>query len=201
MSLRPLGNPLPLGFLGQAVGSWAFACLQLSWISSTQAHTIAVAVLVFTVPLQALAAVFGFLARDAVAGTGPALLAGGWAITATATLLSPPGAFDAALGVLLMGVAAVLLVPALAAMRRLAAAAVLAASVVRFAITGVAELVGSNGWLHAAGWAGLALAAISCYAALGFELQAVTGHTWLPLGRTSARGVPLADEAGVRAEL
>lgn len=201
VTLRPLGNPLPLGFLGQAVASWSFACVQLAWLSPEESHTVAFCVLVFTVPLQALAAVLGFVARDPVAGTGPALLAGGWAVIATGTLLSPPGSTSASLGVLLVGVAGVLIVPAAASLGRVAAAAVLCLSVARFAVTGVAELLGDPGWLRAAGWVGLVLAAASVYAALAFELQAATGRRWLPVGRLATRGTPLPEEAGVRPNL
>lgn len=201
VSLRPLGNPLPLGFLGQAVASWAFACLQLAWLTPTESHTVALGVLVFTVPVQGIAAVLGFLARDPVAGTGPALLAGGWATVAVATLQAPPGATTAATGVLLVGVAGVLLVPAIASWGRLAAAAVLALAVVRFAVTGVAELLADQGWLHAAGWVGLVLSAVSVYAALAFELEAATGRSWLPVGRIATRPTPLSQEAGVRDSL
>lgn len=201
VALRPLANPLPLGFLGQALASWAFASLQLSWLSPAQSHPVALAVLVFTVPLQGLAAVLGFLARDPVAGTGPALLAGGWAVVGAVTLMSPPGATSAGMGVLLLGVAATLLVPAAASLGRVAAAAVLVVAVPRFAITGVAELVGGHGWLQAAGWAGLVLCAVSAYAALAFELEAATGRLRLPIGRIAGRSTPLDDEAGVRRNL
>lgn len=196
--LRPLATPLPLGFLGQAVASWAFGCLQLSWIGQGQGHTIALGVVAFTVPLQLVAAVLGFLARDPVAGTGTALLAGGWAVLAAATLTSPPGATSSGLGVLLLGVAAALLVPAAVSATRLAACAVLALSVVRFAVTAVAELTGGQGWLHAAGWVGVVLAATSLYAAAAFELEAIAGRRLLPLGRVAGRAVPLHQEPGVR---
>src|SRR4051794_279519 len=64
--LRPIATPLPLGFLALGVATFSFAALQLQWIPSSEGHTIALAVLVLTVPLQLLAAVMGFLARDPV---------------------------------------------------------------------------------------------------------------------------------------
>lgn len=201
MLLRPLATPLPLGFLGQAVASWAFACLQLSWIGGEQSHTVALGVLVFTVPLQAAASAFGVLARDPVAATGTGLLAGGWAVIAAVTVASPAGSTSTGLGVLLVGVAGVLLLPAAVALPRLAAGAVLLLSVVRFGVTGVAELLASQSWLHASGWVGLALSATSCYAAVAFETEAATGRAWLPIGRLSAPQRDLAAEPGVRSQL
>jgi len=199
--LRPLATPLPLAFLGQAVASWAFACLQLSWLAPGQGHLVAVGVLVFTVPLQGAASVLGFLARDPVAGTGTGLLAGGWAILAAGTLLTPPGTSSGAVGVLAVGVAGALLLPAAVALTRLAAAAVLWPGVARFAVTGVAELTGDPGWLHAAGWVGLVLCAASGYGAAAFELEAATGRSWLPIGRLSDRQSDPVQEPGVRARL
>jgi len=210
VGLRPIATPLPLGFLGQAVASWSFACLQLRWIGSSQSHTVALAVLVFTVPLQLVSAAWGFWARDPVAATGTGLLAGGWAATAVSTLTSPPGSTSAGLGVVLLGVAAALLVPALAGVSRLAAFGVLALSVARFATTGVAELEGGRAWLTVAGWVGLALAVTSVYAALAFEVEAATGRAWLPIGRLgtkAASAAPPGDlqevwrEPGVRRQL
>ncbi|WP_336923498.1 hypothetical protein [Aquipuribacter sp. SD81] len=78
--LRPIGTPLPLGFLGLFVATTAFAVLQLDWLPEDQGRLVALGALLFTVPLQALASVFGFLARDPVAGTGMAVLSGTWAL-------------------------------------------------------------------------------------------------------------------------
>lgn len=196
--LRPLANPLPLGFLGQAVASWSFACLQLGWLSPAQGHTVALGVLLLTVPLQLLASILGFLERDPVAGTGMGLLAGGWAIIAAGTLTSPPGALSPGLGVLLVGVAGAVLLPAAIGVQRMAAALVLLCSVARFAVTGAAELLTSHSWLHAAGWVGLVLAAMSAYAAAAFEIEAATGRARLPIGRLTSPEQDLAAEPGVR---
>ncbi len=62
--LKPLATPLPLGFLALAVATIAFASVQLCWIPQDQGRTVGLRVLVLTVPLQLLAAVMGFLARD-----------------------------------------------------------------------------------------------------------------------------------------
>lgn len=201
MMLRAVATPLPLGFLALAVATWAFACLQLDWVPQSQRHLVALGVLVFTVPLQALACVFGFLARDPVAGTGTGLLAGAWAILATGTLLTPAGTASPAVGVLILGVAGALVLSAAIAVRRVAAAAVFTLSVARFAVTGVAELVGTSQWRHIAGWVGLALCAVSVYAAAAFELEAAVGRSVLPVGRMSGRPDDPAREPGVRPNL
>lgn len=209
--LRPLGTPLPLGFLGLCVATFSFAGLQLGWVPPEQGTMIALAVLGLTVPVQLIACVFGFLARDPVAGTGMGLLAGTWAAVGLVTVQSPPGADSAALGVVLIAAGAAVVVPALAGRAKTVAATVMALSAVRFAVTGLAELTGASGWQSAAGWIGVLLAVVSWYAALGFELEAQnTGG--VPLwrrgsaatamdGNAAAQFTELAREPGVRRQL
>jgi hypothetical protein len=55
-------------------------------------------VLATTVPLQLLAAVMGFLARDPVAATGMGILSGTLGAVSLATLTSAPGAAGEGLG-------------------------------------------------------------------------------------------------------
>jgi uncharacterized protein len=210
--LRPVGTPLPLGFLALAVATTAFAAVQLGWVAAEQGRVAALAALLFTVPLQLVACVFGFLARDPVAGTGMGVLAGTWAVAGASTLTAPPGTSSPGLGVVLIVAALCLLVPASAAGGKLVAAAVMVVSAVRFAVTGVAEATGSDAWSAGAGWVGLALAPLALYAAAGFEIEDVRRRTVLPLARTgdgagAVRGAPrdevsaVAHEAGVRKQL
>lgn len=184
--LRPLASPLPLGFLALGVATVAFASVQLSWISQSQGHTVALGVLVLTVPLQFLAAVLGFWARDPVAATGMGILSGTWGAACLATLTSPPGATSSGLGVILLCSAACLLVPAAGARSKAVPALVILTSAARFAATGVAEIDGSRLWLHIAGWVGIVLAVVSGYAALALELESTESRAVLPLGRTGA---------------
>src|SRR4051794_40875038 len=83
--VRPVATPLPLGFLALFIATLAFSALQLSWIDQDQGHTVALAVLGLTVPLQLVAAAVGFMARDPVAATGMGILAGTWASAGLAT--------------------------------------------------------------------------------------------------------------------
>ncbi|MFC8192124.1 hypothetical protein ACFUMH_10735 [Cellulomonas sp. NPDC057328] len=210
--VRPIGTPLPLGFLGLLLATTAFAALQLQWVPADQGRAVALGVLASTVPMQLLASVLGFLARDPVAGTGMGVLAGTWGAVALTTLTSPPGAVSAGLGVLLLAAGVAMLVPAAAATTKLVAAAIMALAGVRFALTGVAELTGERTWFTAAAIVGLVLAALALYGSFGFELEDVRHRTVLPLGRRGAGQVALtgsaddelsavAHEAGVRRQL
>ncbi|HEY0644177.1 MAG TPA: hypothetical protein VGD39_12200 [Nocardioides sp.] len=210
--LRPIATSLPLAFLALGVATLSFASVQLKWIPSSEGHTVALGVLALTVPLQLLASVMGFLARDPVAATGMGILSGTWGAAGLATLTAPSGKASDGLGMILLAAAACLLVPAVAARSKLVPACVIALSATRFAVTGVAEIDGGRGWMQLAGWVGVVLAALAFYAALALELEGAQSRTVLPLGRSGAAHLAMtgnveaqvrdvAHEPGVRRQL
>lgn len=183
VTVRPIATPLTLGFAGLAVISFVLSGLDLGWVSTSQAHTIDLIVLVFVVPLQGLSCIFGFLARDPAAAAGMGILAGTWAAFGASHLHSlsttSPG-----LGLLLCAAAGALLVPASAALTgKPLAAAVLLLAAARFAVDGAYELTASSAVQQATGALGLAVTAIAIYAALAFELEGAFGRAVLPIGR------------------
>jgi len=192
--LRPLGNPLPLGFLALAGGSFVVAALQLGWLDANEGADVALVLLAFVVPAQLIAAVLGYLARDAVAGTGMGILAGTWLTVGLILFRSPPGATSDALGLLLLVAAVSMCVPASgAAMGKVVPAAVLFTTAIRFATTGVYELTESSWWKGAAGVVGVVLAGLAIYAALAMLLEDVRRAGVLPVlrrgaGKTSITG-------------
>jgi succinate-acetate transporter protein len=210
--LRPIATPLPMGFLALVLATSVFGAVQLGWIPATQGHVAGLTAVVLTAPLQLLASVLGYLARDPVTATGMAILAGTWALLGLATLSSPPGRTSPGVGVLLLAAAAAMLIPALVGVSKLAAAGVMALTAVRFGVTGWYELTGSPVAKTTAGAVGLALAVVAFYAALALELEGAKKHTILPTGRSgmaaaAERGEKVFDsgelsrEAGVRPRL
>ncbi|MEV8565129.1 GPR1/FUN34/YaaH family transporter [Streptomyces sp. NPDC051322] len=211
--LRPLGSPLPIGFLGLAGGTFVLAGLQLGWVAPLQGHDVALVLLAFVFPVQAVATVFGFLARDSVVATGMGVLSGTWLALGAVTASNPPGYTSNAVGLLLMVVGLALLVPVAASgSNKILASTVLATASVRFFLTGAYELSGAQAWKHAAGAAGLLLTAFALYAALAFEMEDQKHRTVLPTWRRGAGaeafdGDPadqveqITKEAGVRQEL
>ena len=197
--LRPLATPLPLGFLALVLATVSFSAVQLGWVPPTEARIAGFTAVFATVPLQLLASVMGFLARDPVAATGMGVLTGTWGVVGLATLTSPPGATSKELGVLLVTAGICMLVPAVSAGTKLVPAAVMFLAGVRFAVTGAYQLTGSADWKTTAGWAGLVLGAVALYAALALEVEASHRRTVLPLGR---RGdLPVGDDPGIRPQL
>jgi succinate-acetate transporter protein len=211
--LRPVANPLPLGFLALAAGTLLVSGLQLEWLSPQDGHDVGIIVIAFVVPLQFVASIFGFLARDIVAGTAMGVLSGTWLAIGLITVRAEPGARSDALGLFLLMVGAALLVPALAAVgaKRIPAAVLLTAAV-RFVCTGAAQIHGGSAVGHVAGVIGLLLCVLATYAALALLIEDARHGTLLPLGRV-ARGQDsieddldsqlrdLPHEAGVRNQL
>jgi uncharacterized protein len=211
--LRPIANPLTLTFLALAVGTFVVSGLELSWVSTAEAPHVGLAVMVFVFPLQALGSVFGFLARDSAAGTGSALLSVTWLSIGVEVFTSPPGRTSGALGLLLLGSATTIFVPAAASAsgKPLVSVVLLAASV-RFFLTAAYQLSASSTWEHAAAGEGLLAAVLGLYAGLALELEDQMLHTVLPTFRrgkgrkaiTGTLGDELAAvhrEAGVRRQL
>jgi uncharacterized protein len=186
--LRPIANPLPLGFLALAAGTLLLSGLQLGWLAPEQGRDVGLIMLAFVFPLQLVASVFGYLARDVVAGTGMGVLSGTWLAIALVTLTAPqPGATSDALGLFLLLAGTAMLVPfAAATTGKLVPAAVLGTTAVRFAVTGLYQLTDASAWKHTAGIVGLLLLAIALYAALALALEDASGATVLPIARRGA---------------
>jgi len=183
---RPLPSPLPLGFIGLAGATLTASGLQLHWIPSSGADwmTVGLILMVFPVPLQAIGAVMGFVARDAVAATGMGVLAATWLALGAAMFTGVPGQLSPGLGLLLIGAAGGLLVPAaVGSLTKGVAATVMGLASLRFDLTGAYEIAGTEGWRLAAGVCGLVLFAVALYAALAFEVESSYGRTVLPTGR------------------
>ena len=211
--LRPIGSPLPLGFIALGAGSITLSGLQIGWLPTIDSHQVALVLLAFVAPLQLLSAVFGFLARDSVGGTGMGILAGSWLVIGTVTITSPTGSTTRVLGLVLCFVSVGLLVPIVAAsLGKILAALVMLGAAVRFGLTGITEITGSLSWGHASGWWGFGLALLALYAAFAFEIEDTRRRTVLPTGRHGAGLAALTGtlsdnlervvhEAGVREQL
>ncbi|MFD9520718.1 GPR1/FUN34/YaaH family transporter [Streptomyces sp. NPDC059979] len=199
--LRPLGTPLPVGFLGLAAGAFVVAAFQLGWIPLHERHAVALVLLAFAFPLQLMAALLGFRGRDTAFATAMAVLATGWLVQGV--LLSAGPAPDArhTLGLFLLVTAAALLVPlAAAGGTKLVASAVIGCASLRLALTGIQQLTRSPAWENAAGAVGLALTVLALYAATAFALEDTRGRPLLPVGRRGpgARVMEEGTEPGIR---
>lgn len=210
--LRPIASPFALGFLGLAGASVTVAGSELGWIPHTETRQVALIVLVFAPLLQAIACVFGFLGRDAVAATGMGTLAGTWACIGAVELLSPRGTSHALGTFLFLAGTAVLLSAVTAAQTKVVPAVVMLTATIRFYLTGVYQMGADPSWKHAAGYAGLVLGFVAVYGAFSLETEDIKRRTVLPTlrrgrgrevisGDLSTQVVKLSNEAGVREQL
>jgi succinate-acetate transporter protein len=210
--LRPVGSPLPLGLFAFAIGSLTFSTLEIGWIEPSQARPIAIMMLAFVVPLQLITGVIAFWARDAGGATALGLFSMSWAAMASVTLeVSAPTV--PALGVLLLGLAAVMVALGIASLAgKPVFSVVLVLACARFLTTAVYELQGDTVWERAAGWLGLPLSAAALYLGLALLLEDLQHQTVLPLFRRGAARTSLEShlgdqvsfierEAGVRQQL
>lgn len=211
--LRPLANSLPIGLVGLAIATVMLAGRQLHWLPAADSHQVALVLLIVAVPMQLLAAIVGFLARDAVAATGMSTLAVIWLTTGAITYLSAPSSRSPVLGMFLFVTAAALLISAVtAAAGKQLASAVLTVTAIRIATSGGYEFSGAAAWREATGWIGVALCVLALYAALAFELEDIRHHPVLPTfrrgsarqameGDTAPGPQTLRTEAGIRGQL
>ncbi len=211
--LRPIASPLSLGFLALGGATLVLSGTQLGWIPLSETKYVAFALIGFAFPLQLLAAIFGFLARDPVAATGMGVLAGSWLVIGLVKYASAPGSTSSALGTFLIFAGAALFVPAIgASFGKLVPALVLLTAALRFLLTGLYQLTANTGVQSTAGIVGLALLGIALYAALALEIEDVRRKTVLPLlrrgaGKASVEGNTddqlerVEREAGVREQL
>lgn len=214
--LRPLGTPLALGLFGVGVQSTMLAALELGWIPPTEGTIVAITGLAFAFPLQFLAAILAFLARDAIAGTGLGTFSGTWAVTSLSLLATPPGGRSEGLGVFLILAAILLTCVVVAAVaggaRKLVVALVLGVGAVRVLVTGLYEVNGAGGLEQAAAILGLCLGGAGIYAGLALLMEDVRHATLLPTLRSGRARAAIGgdmreqltrveNEAGVREQL
>jgi succinate-acetate transporter protein len=201
--LRPIGSPTGLGLAGLVGGSLVASGVELGWLSPADRPHAALVFLAFSFPLQLVASILAFAARDGAVGTAMGLLSGTWLATALVWLTSAPAERSGALGLLLVAACGLLIAVAAAmATDKLAIALVLAVEGARFALAGIYDLGASETWQDAAGVVGLLVVVLAGYSLLAAVLEDATRRTVLPLGRRHrAVTADPAGEPGVRGRL
>ena len=120
--LRPLGSSLPLGFFAFGIGVLLVGLLDLGALPEADAHQVALELLTFSAPLELIASVLAFLARDGGAGTALGIFGATWASQGVGLLTAPPGTASPVTGAMSLGLAVVLLALATASVARQAGA-------------------------------------------------------------------------------
>ena len=210
--LRPLASPLPIGFFAFAIGSFLFTSFELGWVAESQLPQLATIMIVFVAPLELIASILAYWARDSGGATALGLFGMTWAVVGVISL-TDTAPRSPMLGVFLICMSAVVLAFAAAAVAgkpALSAVALLATA--RFLLTGVYQIHGGAAWERASGWIGLPLAAAAFYLAFALMVVDSQRRTVLPLMRRGQARTALEShlgdqvaaverEAGVRGQL
>jgi uncharacterized protein len=211
--VRPYGSSVPLGFFAFGIGMFLYAALDAEWVKPTELHTIGLLHVAFVAPLEGLATVIAFLARDTVSGVALGLFTGSWLVAGFAEQQAVPGQLSAAQGYFLIAFTiAVLLIAVISWLGQPLIAALLTVASSRGVASAIYQLGGGQGWNHLAGWIALAIFCIAMYGGLAFLLEDAKNRAVLPIGRRgdSAEAIEgdmdaqlkgLADEPGVRKHL
>src|SRR5436190_12098230 len=112
--LRPIGSGLPLGFFSFGIGMLILGCQSTGWIPASEQHEGGMLLMAFVFPLELVATIFAFLARDTLGATTLGLFTTSWLALGWTQLASPAGKTSVTVGVYLFGLAfAVLLLAVL----------------------------------------------------------------------------------------
>jgi uncharacterized protein len=197
--LRPVGSGLPLGFFSFGIGMLLLGCVAIGWIPVAEQKDVGMVLMGFVFPLELLATVFAFLARDTLGATTLGLFTTSWLTLGWADLSSPPGKTSVTLGIYLFGFATVVFLLALmSTLGKPFFSVLLSIAATRMVLSGYYEIGGAHGWFKTAGGFGIALAALAMYGGVALGLEDARHREVLPLFRRGA-----ADEAfqGFEAQL
>ena len=197
--LRPVGSGLPLGFFSFAIGMLLLACQAIGWIPVSEQKDVGMLLIAFVFPLELVATVFAFLARDTLGATTLGLFTTSWLALGWANLASPPGSRSVTIGIYLFGFAtAALLLALLSTMGKPFFSVLLSIATARMVLSGIYEVGGGKELYHIAGGCGLALAALAMYGGTALALEDARHGEVLPLFR---RGQAAESFEGFEAQL
>jgi succinate-acetate transporter protein len=211
--VRAYATALPLGFFSFGVGMLILAGLGNGWLSAGDQHTAGILLAAFVFPLETIATVFAFLARDSFGATGLGMFSSSWLTLGLADLTGPPGATSRALGLYLLGFSFMIGLLALAAfLGKPLIGVLLLLATVRAALGGAWEFGAPHSLEEASAWIAVALFGAAAYGGLAFLLEDVRGERVLPVFRRGTSRASfegdlteqlrrIADEAGVRQTL
>jgi uncharacterized protein len=210
--LRPIGSGLPLGFFSFGIGMLLLGTQALTWIPLTEQKDVGMLLMAFVFPLELIATIMAFLARDTLGATTLGLFTTSWLALGWALFDSPPGTKSVTLGIYLFGFAtAALLLALMSTLGKPFFSVLLTVAVARMVLTGYYQVGASAEWNRVAGGFGIALAALAMYGGTALGLEDARHREMLPLFRRGgadqafqgyeAQLERLESEPGVRQQL
>jgi succinate-acetate transporter protein len=185
--LRPVGSGLPLGFFSFSVGMLLLGCSAIGWIPVSEQKDVGMLLMSFVFPLELVATVFAFLARDTLGATTLGLFTTSWLALGWLDLASKPGLTSVATGVYLFGfAAAVVLLAILSTMGKPFFSALLTLAAARMVLAGLYEVGLGKTLYEISGGFGIALTALALYGGVALGLEDAHQRELLPLFRRGA---------------
>ena len=136
-----MGSELPLGFFSFSIGMLLLGTQSLGWIPAPEQRDVGMILVAFVFPLELVATLFAFLARDTLGATTLGLFGASWVTLGWSEITAKPGATSTALGVYLFGFAAIaLLLASLSTFGKPLFSVLLLAAAARMALSGIYEV-------------------------------------------------------------
>lgn len=213
ITVKPYGSALPLGFFSFGVGMLLLGGIGVGWVHGQDEATAGLLIAAFVFPLELVATVIAFLARDTASATSLGMFSTSWLAFGLALFTGEPGVRSEAIG--LYGVMFGVMVIALSAAAFLGKpllGILLGIASTRSILSGAWNL-GAGHWAQwTAGVIGIVIAGCSVYGGLAFLLEDIKQEPVLPLLRIGAARASfegdlheqlerVETEAGVRQQL
>jgi succinate-acetate transporter protein len=182
--LRPIASGVPLGFFSFSIGMLMLGCAALDVIPITEMKQVGLVLVLFAFPLELIATIFAFLARDSMSVATLGLFAASWLTLGVFDIASAPGQTSVSLGIYLFGFAgALLLIAAMAVKTKPFFTVLLIVAAIREILSGIYEVGGSHSFYITAGYFTLVLCAFGLYGGVAFTLEDMHQKAILPLFR------------------
>ena len=188
------------------------ACRAIGWIPVYEQKSVGMILMSFVFPLELVATVFAFLARDTLGATTMGLFTTSWLTLVWSQVSLPAGQISITTGIYLFGFsAAIFLLALLSTLGKPFFTLLLLASVARQVLSGIHQIGGSHELDKISGGIGLGLCALALYGGTALGLEDARRREVLPLFRRGgateafhgfeAQLERLESEAGVRQQL
>jgi succinate-acetate transporter protein len=202
-----------LGLFAFAVGMFMLGVQSLQWVRGDEYPTVGIVLVAFVFPLELLASIVAYFARDTLAATALGLFAAQWLFLGVVLITSPPHELNHAVGFYLFVFSATTLALALVALAgKPLFAVLLLLSTARAILAGIHEFAGGQTLNGASGVVALTACGVAVYGGLALLIEDVLQETRLPVFRRGAARAALEGdlreqlrrvegEAGVRQQL
>jgi succinate-acetate transporter protein len=182
--LRPIASALPLGFFSFGLGMLMIGMSAIGVIPVAELKSLGMILVFFVFPLEFLATIFAFLARDTMSATTLGLFTTSWLTLGLMNLTSVPGTRTITSGIYLFGFGGVVIILAVLALKAKAYfSALLTLAFGRMLFNGLYEV---GGWLltyRISGYIALVLAVLAFYGGVALALEDAGHREVLPLFR------------------